>query len=349
MSTRSNKALSILLIVCFIALHIAVPSRAAADMIPGFGNCPSGTFATVFMNYMTTLHNVFPIKFAGITILNFGNLEDHDDSGASFICICQMPPPLFLRVGFPLHLWEPADVVEVVQQPWCSPSIGTNLGLGFNKKAIGDETNTVDGDRKASAQAHLIAYPVWWMLGLFVDLVCLQPSTGFDYLYVTEVDPLWQNDMWASLLAPEANLFATKALQAACPIDCVTSTASFPLDSLFWCEGCWGGAYPLSKNQSSVDYLQANAGIAGKFIAKMHRELIMWLTSGPMMLRGYCQAFPFPIWKKTQYNPLLLYPARNSNRQPVGRTAKLWGISKSMPFNPNYVFSIYRARDCCAF
>ena len=346
---RFNKIIATISLLFFLSFEAVTPYKTSADMIPGLGNCPSGTFMTVFMNYISTLHNVFPIKFAGITILNFGNLEDHDDSGAGFICICQMPPPIFIRVGFPLHLWEPADVIETVQQPWCSPTIGLNLGLGFNKKAIGDESSLSQNDKTAAAQAHLIAYPVWYMLGLFVDLICFQAGTGFDYLYVTEIDPLWQNDMWASLLGPEANLFANKVAQAACPIDCATSTASFPLDFMFWCQGCWGGAYPLSKNASSVDYLQANAAIMGKFIYKMHRELIMWLTSGPMMLRGYCQAFPFPIWKKTQYNPLLLYPGRNTNRQPIGRTAKLWGVGKSMPFNANYVFGIYRARDCCAF
>jgi conjugal transfer pilus assembly protein TraU len=319
-----------------------------ADTLPGATNCPSGTFVTVLMNYLDTLHNIFPIKFAGITLLNFGGLEDYDDAGDSVICTCLMPPPIFFRIGFPLHLWEPADVIETVQQPWCSPSLGINLGLGFNKFAIGGQDG-VGGKRDATSQAHLISYPIWWLIGLFEDIICFQASTGFDYLYVTELDPLWQNDLWASILGPEAALFANPIAQMACPIDCAAATIGFPIDYLFWCQGCWNGTYPLGQTGTSVDYLQTNAGLAARFIYKMHRELVMWITSGPMMLQGYCQPFPFPIEKKTQYNLLPIYPFRNENRMPIGRTSLLWSPGKDNPFQSNYVWAIYRARDCCAF
>lgn len=343
MRSRIRQLVFLFLLVFFVTF---VPLKAHA-----VDACPTGTFLEVFWNSVKTLHNIFPIKFAGFTVLNFYGHEDHDDSGAGILCVCNLPPPLFFRVGFPLHMWEPADIIETVQQPWCSPSVGIDLNVGINAQNIGDESDvTTQKDRTTSAQVHLVSYPIWWFMGLFLDFICLQGGTGFDYLYVTELDPLWQNDLWSSILTPEGNLFANKTLQLVCPVDAASSTIGFPIDYLFWCAGSWGSAYPFSKNMPSVGYLQANAGIASKFIAKMHRELILWLTSGHFMLRGWCTPFPYPVWKKTQYNLLLLYPVPNSNRQPIGRTAQLWGIGKNPPFEgSNFVWMLYRVRDCCAF
>ncbi len=344
---HSNK--KAILITSLIIFLLAFHGNALAVNIPGAGNCPSGTMVTVLMNYIETLHNIFPIKLGGITVLNFDNLEDHDDSGASIVCLCNFPPPIFYRVGIPLHLWEAVYTIETVQQPWCSPTLGLDLSLSFNALSIGDESDdSTQNDKHVSAQAHLIKYPIWWLLGLFLDDICFQGSGGLDYLYVTELDPCYNDSSLCVWMEPERLLFANQVAQLICPIDCAASTMGFPLDFLFWCTGCWHGPYPMSKEIPSVDYIQANAGLAAKFIAKMHRELIMWLTSGPFMLKGYCVAFPSPIWKKTQYNLLELYPQRMTNRMPIGRSSKLWGIGKSMPFQTNYVWGVYRARDCCA-
>jgi conjugal transfer pilus assembly protein TraU len=106
----------------------------------------------------------------------------------------------------------------------------------------------------------------------------------------------------------------------------------------------------MSKNAPSVSYFQANAELAAKFIAKMHREMILWITSGPMMTHGFCTPFPSPVWKKRQYNLLTLYPVPGKNRQPIGRSALLWGAGKNPPFlGSDFVWMMYRKRDCCAF
>jgi conjugal transfer pilus assembly protein TraU len=343
-STKIHKNI-MLAILPFLAAGLLRPTSALADT-----TCPSA-FSKVFTKSINTLHNVFPIKLGGVTIVNLKDLEDFDDSGASILCVCKAPPPIFMRVGIPLHMWEPANVIETVQHPWCSPTAGMNLNLGINKRNIGGETELgVLSSRSASAQVHLIKYPVFFLLGLFVDFVCLTQS-GFDFLYVTELDPLWQNDTWASILSPEGQLFANMALQAVCPVDAIAATAGFPINYLFWCAGAWGQIYPFSKNMKSPDYVQTNAGIAAKFIAKMHREFILWQTTGKQMLRGWCTHFPNPIWKKTQYGLIMIYPQSISKRQPIGRSILLWTPGLKMrPFDrANFVFFMYRARDCCAF
>ena len=318
-----------------------------------YAGCKASTSSLIDiqMSALKTLHNVFPIRIAGYKVFNFKDLDDFNEIGHPIICICTMPPPLFIRIGIPLSLWEPVDMIETVQHPWCSPSVGMQLPVPFNVQSLGGESSTdTQVDRTASAQIHLISYPVWAVVQIFVDFACLQLNTGFDYLYLTELDPLWQNDMWATLLGPEAYLTANPIAQFACSIDAATATAGLPLDYLYWCAGAWGGAYPMSKNAPSVGYLQANAELAAKFIAKMHREMVLWITSGPYMVKGTCQAFPFPIWKKSQYGLLNLYPISGKNRQPIGRSSLLWGAGKNPPMiSSDFVWMLYRKRDCCAF
>ena len=46
-------------------------------------------------------------------------------------------------------------------------------------------------------------------MNLLTDLAC-QDQGGFDLLYLTELDPLWQDDELSFLLNPEAALFANR-------------------------------------------------------------------------------------------------------------------------------------------
>ena len=81
-------------------------------------------------------------------------------------------------------------------------------------------------------------------MGAFID-----SYVDFDMLYVSELDPTWNNDELAFFTNPEASLVATPVAQAACPADAVASTARHPIDKLFWCAGSWGFIYPLSGHQ----------------------------------------------------------------------------------------------------
>lgn len=311
----------------------------------------SASMLAVLTRSMKTLYNVFPIRLAGVQIMTFGELEDFNLIGNFPICGCIMPPPVYYRVGMPFSMWEPAHVVEIVQHPWCSPSLGSSIPIPINEKALGTQSSyATDNAQHVAAQAHLISYPVWNIIGMFVDTACFQFAKGFDLTYMTELDPLWQNDMWATLLGPEAVLVANPIAQLACAVDSVAATLGFPLDPLFWCMGAWGSTYPMSENMTSVDYVQAQAALAARLASKMHRELVLWGTMGPPTITGVCQRYPAPIWLKSQYAPLMLYPVPGVYRIPVGRTGLLWTAMKDYPFSgDDFVFMLYNKRDCCIF
>ena len=50
------------------------------------------------------------------------------------------------------------------------------------------------------------AYPLIYWLELLMDFVCLEKG-AFDVAYMTELDPLWNDDELSFILNPEAGLF----------------------------------------------------------------------------------------------------------------------------------------------
>ncbi|MEW6487341.1 MAG: TraU family protein, partial [Thermodesulfobacteriota bacterium] len=77
---------------------------------------------------------IFPISIAGIEIR--GN-DSSSPSGFSAIsspvCTCPAPPPVFVRVGIPVGLWEPARLIETVKDAGYFPSLGVTMDLGGHR------------------------------------------------------------------------------------------------------------------------------------------------------------------------------------------------------------------------
>lgn len=350
-----QKTVAVLLIACIMLTTTLQPAQAETTKAC---KASPGTMIKILTKGMTTMTNAFPIRIAGIKLFDLGGVDDYDTTGASSmpLCICTMPPPIFLRIGLKFSMWEPAHIIETVKHPWCSPTVGLQLPININKKDIGtSQTKSPIHAGKATsatAQSHLIAYPLWVILGLFLDIACFQYAKSFDYLYVTEIDPLYQNDMWATLLGPEAYLVANPLAQFACVADSVKANINRPIDPLFWCVGSWSSSvYPMSKNQQSPgDYVVANAALSARLIAKLHREMLLWGTTGTPTVSGTCQRYPMPMWMKKQYNMYTLYPVSMSKRQVIGRTGLRWSFAKNPAWKgDDFVWMVYNKRDCCLF
>jgi conjugal transfer pilus assembly protein TraU len=309
--------------------------------------CP-GNLGKNVVNMINGLINVFPVKLGGITV--FPGSPDYDDSGATILCVCNMPPPIFIRIGIPLHYWDPGLVMEVVNQPWCSPTLGMSLPVGFAGQSVGGDAIQENNNQPTTyMQTHLINFPLMALVGFFIDTLCLQ-TTGVDYLYLTEIDPLWQNNQWSVVLNPEALLFGNPIAHLACAVDAAFAVFNKNIDFLFWCAGSNGNVYPLSNGAHLVDRLSSARLLAEKTVYKLHRELLLWQTSGPAMIRGACMPYPFPIWKKNQYNFVALWPVAGGKRHVVGRPVMLWGVGENLPYAGNsFSFQLYRVRDCCVF
>lgn len=324
-------------IAAFVLLFIAgVAGTQAAE--PCYGKFPN-PFTDVCWKC------VFPISIGPVQV-DMG-MEDAGDS-VPLLCTCPIPTPPFIRVGIGAGFWEPARVAEVVRTPFCSPLLG---GAVLGSLAAPSGTHGVRTDDEASSafyHVHWYIYPLLAWMNLLTDIACVTPES-FDVLYITEVDPLWEDDELAFLINPEAVLFTNPLAQAACAGDCAAASVGFPLDALFWCAGCQGSLYPyggtVTPHQGGV---QSSLTLVQRMAAKLHRQFLALDTSSQASM---CLPLPQPILKKTQYKTQPLYPIPlTSTAHPFGRSSALWGAGKEYPVQgEDWAYLIWRKKACCAF
>ncbi len=303
----------------------------------------------ILIKSTTTIYNVFPIRIGGVEILNLKGLEDYNAVGKFPACVCIVPPAI-PRVGIKIALWEPIAIVEPTALPYCSPVLGTDLPINFGlgSFSVGGSDKKSTTEALNTYQTHYIKFPTFKLLQLFMDFVCLDLDASLDLAYLSEVDPTWQNDAWATILGPEAFLVSNPVAQFSCMADAIASTLGFPLDPLWWCFGTWGSAFPLSENVKGGSNIVASGNIVARTLLKMHRQLLLWGSVGEA---GLCKKFPMPVMRKSQYGVYPIFPIGFPKRFPIGRAERLWAFGQDVPAINMHVYAwiVYRKRDCCAF
>ena len=293
---------------------------------------------------------IFPIQIGGLKISkNPSGLPD-DGKITSPVCVC--PTPLGIpRPGIPISFWEPARFTETVKDAYCFPSLGfglTNPSGGF----LNGSTICGGGVQEGTStfqQAHFFIYPIWTMMELLIDFICVEHS-GFDLAYMTEVDPTWNDDALAMIMYPETLLFANLPAQLSCMADSAGSNAGRPVTALFWCMGSWGSTYPMSGNINEDDITEASIGLAARMIYKMARIGAICDTGVTL-----CSCVPTLIWIKKHYRFNIAKPVIGSQCIPIGRSASVWGSMKNpaLPVSgnasDNFMHILFRKRTCCAF
>jgi len=306
-----------------------------------FAKCT--TTATLTLDVITKADYtaMFPLKIAGIPIAH-GRIPDAFSSVNSPICICPAPPPIFQRIGFPVGFYEPNKLIEVVKDPYCFPLMG--FGTGSDGKLGGTSGDDGIGNQSTFFQGHYYHFPLYALLGMFVDWMCFENS-DFDIAYLTEIDPLWNDDTLSAIINPEALLFGNPIANLACMADSISSQVNLPLDILFWCKGSWGNAYPLTGQTGGDGYVEASASVAASLIYKLHRQLITWASWGNL-----CGKYPAPIWTKSAYRLQIVSPIASPYAGVIGTTGTMWSFGKNPPFiGDNFGYLVFKKRECCAF
>lgn len=276
--------------------------------------------------------------------MSFSQEDTPNPSGA--VCNCG------LRVGLKVGFWEPVRQVDVVRKPFCLASLGgIDLNPGFDAPSAARKRGQESGVTTSFYQAHWYVNPILYWLEVLLDNACLDKSP-FDIAYLTELDPLWADDELTYILNPDVTLFANLPAQAACAADCVTASAGFANNALFWCAGCQGSMYPLNGHiQHHIGGVQASSLITQRLTAKMHRQGLIWSGSGSAGLCGY---HPRLNMSKSDYKYQMLYPVPQTKKiagrccQPYGRTTTVWGAGKEFPYKgEDFSYMIFRKRNCC--
>ncbi len=289
---------------------------------------------------------LFPITIGGVRVTPSG--EDTPNP-STFLCTCPLSTPPYRRIGLPVSFWEPVRLVDVTRTPYCLVTMG-GISL-MNKGAQGHggvANNHGNRQRHSFYHVHWYIYPLIYWLELLTDFVCLEKAS-FDVAYMTELDPLWNDDETAFILNPEALLFGNPIAQAACAADCVKASSGFSFDHLFWCGGCQGSLYPFSGTLTAHGGgVQASLLMTQRLMAKLHRQGMLY---GYVGSEGLCDKYPMPIIQKSQYKTQMVYPTPSTASgqcHPLGRSETLWATGQEYPYQgEDFGYLIWRKRQCC--
>ena len=280
-----------------------------------------------------------------MTIVN-GDVDDPNPNRRP-VCFCQHPQLRVPMPGLPISYWEPVRLVDVTRTPYCLVNMGGLQIMDTGVTDRGDVEITDEGRKHSFYQVHWYIYPVLYILEVLMDFMCLGDESSFDVAYLTELDPFWNDDEKNAILNPEAILFGNPIAQVACIADCVSSSADYPIDKLFWCNGCQGSIYPFSGNvEDHEGGVQASLLVMGRFMAKMHRQMLL---KGYVGEEGWCGKYAMPIIKKSQYRTQMTYPIPQTDKcQAFGSTEVTWQPGKEYPYKgEDFGYLIWRKRDCC--
>ena len=317
-----------------------VPTTADEDFS---GKTCDGSFANPFKDICWDCIlplTIGPVEVFPSALPDFGN-------NPSPLCFCGTPLP---RIGISIGIWEPVRLVDVVQEEWCFPALGglkLDPGIGFASKSLSTD-DAVTGD--VSYHSHWYIFPVFYIFELLQDFICLENS-AFDLGYVTEFDPLWQDDTLSLLLNAEALLFANPLAQSACVADCAAASVTHPIKELFWCMGCNGSTYPFNGNVShNKTPTQSSLLVAQRMAFKLHRQFVAFQTS---TTNAECSKKPQPLMDKRQYRFQMINPSAHTKgpfKCPrIGSPTATYENFKMKPVvGENHSFLLFRKRNCCA-
>jgi len=339
------------LFVALILLLTAIPLKAAnskcENMFPDLIND---------INY----NNLLPLRLGGKIVLN-GNIPDNVDSEnpddynpSSYDCNCTVNNKTYY--GVYTSFWEPARVIEVTMKPGCFNFLfGIDMSDSLNLfGATGERGNTTTPGDKVFYNVHLYSIPLLTVLDLIKDMdFCSDWMSQIDIMFFTEADPMWNDEELQLWINPEAAVFANPIATALCAVDCLTASATFPLNAFYWCAGCWGNMYPFSGSTGATGSPPRTTSLlASRILAKLARDPIppaMELdTSGSVAKCGDLTSMIRPVIKKSQYRFQLLKPIPENGGHPLGQSTFLWGEWKNIPGpNETYIYLIWRKRNCC--
>tara|TARA_Y100000588_G_scaffold269153_1_gene284473 strand:+ start:2419 stop:3408 length:990 start_codon:yes stop_codon:yes gene_type:complete len=284
---------------------------------------------------------VFPFTVSGVNVS--GGYSDYTTYNQA-LCFCGGFPP---KAGIPLSFWSPEILIDVTRHAYKLLGLG-GMSIGSaNVRNRGAVSVTSSGSSENSFyHVHYYKFPLLSILGLFTDFECIE-SEEVDIGYMSELDPLWNDDQLSFILNAEAALFSQSAAQIACAADCTLSTMDKPNDKLFWCAGCLGSLYPFTGSVAHHQGgIQASSLLVHRLLAKMHRSYFLKGYEN----KNFCEAKFMPVIKKTLYKTQLAYP-RAQTKGPcnaLGKSTVMWGAGKSYPKGgEDFVYLVWRKKQCC--
>ncbi len=291
----------------------------------------------------------FPMEFSGISMdapngEGSGGKPPGSYNGAACVCTDDLGIP---APGLHIGMWDITHAIETVTTPYCSPFLGgTNLS-GSTRMAVGGDINGGEPDN-AFLHLHVWTFPVAQVLQMFAGVNCNPGNLlEVDMSYISEPDPLWNDEILTTMIQPESLIFSTIVSQLACVGECAAMYVSDNVNLAPWCVGCWGGAYPSTGfDVVGSDLLKLSSILAVKSINAMHRRFLLHKTYGSDAM---CSSYLFPSLLKEQYRLGYVFPGvEGTSNHEMGSPTITWGSGMTRPdASGQSVQVLYRYKDCC--
>ncbi|WP_234401326.1 TraU family protein [Pseudoalteromonas sp. T1lg23B] len=321
---------------------------------------------------------MLPLRLAGV-----GAKGPEGSARTLPVCLCKDGNGVYKPPGVSFAYWSPRRLIETVKTSWCSPSLGgirlQNTITGMGSKGRG---NAGELDESAFYQYHYFAYPIMEMLQLFTVPDCMRDEyVDFDMLYISEIDPVHNNDWLAFVLNPESVAFANPLALVAAAADCAAITSGKANLDLFFSAGCDGLIYPMTGHVSAGGEVARNTSlVAQRALAGLHRRGLAKRTMGEDAM---CKAQYSPMIPKSMYKLSAIFPISEASsgktvsmvdrdadgkakKNPdgslktiegslgcchnLGESVKKWrGFSgEHIPgIGEDYVYLLFKYTDCC--
>lgn len=348
----SGIALSMFCLVASSAVIAADPGTPSPG-IKGDKGCHGMSGGIIDVFNATDWDNAFPITFFGFDIGGGDNPPRlHEDA----FCKCQwrLPGLSAIPFGIGLTFWNPLYMVDTSAKSQCFKTMPMLNGAlsGYEAQSSGKGTHSGSSGGGQRRQIHFFVFPIFKILDLFAEVFCSGGNKGFDLAYTTEIDPTWQNDLWAATFFPEAGLFANVPSRLACMVEAVRINVmrSFPIDAMWWCLGAHH-LYPVSGNSNvSKAAEDTNMKALGRFLYKQHRTFFLSTKIGS---GAKCHSTYSPRLPKQQYRVDPLFPSSLDNiNKPIvlGRKYLFWKFPPPVmnyPTHEGSAFLLWSGTQCC--
>lgn len=342
MSTLFSKCL-----LCF-AILLGSSTLSAEGLTTDFG-CPDSNVLGPALIDGLCWSCLFPVRLMG---MKMG--EGDTPSGATTSATCNCKKNVDDPVGFGLTagMWNPARLIEVVRNPWCSPVMGGKK-LMDTYELMGPDlipAGSTEGSIQFFRNVHYLAFPLLQVMELLSNTQCNPDGyTELDIIAMSEVDPTHNDPELEFFTNPFGAAFAEVTNLAVGAAACAAETANIDTDYLFWWSGCIGAVYPTA---GTLDHQHSHAQdttlIATRYLTKLHMVGLARKTMGDDSI---CNATIFPTLLKSQYKFSRVYPQPEAAApccHRIGASPLTWGGEwRNIPGISEYVYLQWRWTDCC--
>lgn len=264
------------------------------------------------------------ISVAGINFMEAPKqLGEPPKHKAEAVCFCKNG----LKTGFGIGLtfWMPSYINDMARQSGCMGFLnGVNILPGFISQSSGQEYNA-HAQRKdgvTNMQIHWAYADVTAIAGKSLFEKCDAVTGAMSIAYMTELDFIFQNDVYSVIMTPQASILAASPLlsQMTCGMESVANTLGGWQD---WGVCAWKGSrMPYSGTAIAKDSAQvSNMDITVKYLS---RSSLLGTTMRTMGKDATCKPVYSPFYDPFQHRYQWSYPGKVSTRYNVDVIK--WGL-----------------------